>query len=266
MKSKIAMMGIPIDNISFSAFMAQCRESLIKKQKKVIYTPNPEILMAAQKNPALKRALLRADYCTADGIGLIYGAKIKKKPLVERVRGYDVSIALLEIANEMGYKVYFLGAQEEKVKKAAVAVKEKYPNLQLVGAQHGYFKGFHNGHPGHEEEKQVLSDIVATGPQMLFVGFGAPKQELWVDQYQALLPPAIIIGNGGTIDILSGEVKLAPAWMRRVGLEWFYRLMKHPTRIKRQMVLPRFMLHIIFGGKDVVQTMDEKKEEQNIEQ
>lgn len=250
---EVKILGIPIYNMKFDEFVLLCQERLEQRKQTVIYTPNPEIVMAASKDKKLREVLLRGDFRTADGIGLIYASKIRRKPLVDRIRGYDLSLKLLEIAAKEGYRVYLLGAQPGRAQKAKEQLEKCYPGIQIVGAQHGYFKGLHCGYEAHDEEKQVLLDIQNKRPDILFVGFGSPKQEMWIDAYRDVLPNSLWIGNGGTIDILSGQVELAPGWVRKIGFEWLYRMIKDPKRAKRQIILPIFMLKILFGKRNVVE-------------
>ena len=170
----------------------------------------------------------------------------------ERVTGFDLSIKLLEIANEKGYRLFLLGGKEGVAKRAGEKVIEEYPNVKLVGFYHGYFKGSHIGHKDHEEELNLIHRINKSRPDIIFVGLGFPKQEIWIDENKNRLQGKIIIGNGGTMDILSGDSKRAPKVFQSLGLEWLYRLMKEPSRIKRQIVLPKFLLHVLFS-KDVIQ-------------
>lgn len=135
-------------------------------------------------------------------------------------------------------------------------VREKYPDIKIAGTQHGYFKGTHLGKNGHEEELKVLEDINKAEPHILFVGFGAKKQEQWIEYNKDKINAKIIIGNGGTLDGLAGNVRRAPEIFIRLGLEWFYRLIQEPKRIKRQILLPIFMFKVLFGNKDVVKEIE----------
>jgi len=135
-------------------------------------------------------------------------------------------------------------------------IQKKYPGIKIVGAHHGYFKGTHLGEFGHEEEIAVIEDINRHKPHILFVGFGAKKQEQWIDYNKDLINANVIIGNGGTLDGLAGIVKRAPDIFINLGLEWLYRLIKEPKRITRQIVLPVFMFKVIFGNKDIVSVIE----------
>ena len=247
----IEIFGVKIHNITFQYAVREIESYLKGEGLKVIYTPNPEIVMGAKEDESLKNLLNRGDLITADGIGLIYAAKIKKKPLKERVTGYDLSLKLLDLANENGLALYLLGGKEGVAKKAAENIKKDYPNIRIAGYHHGYFKGSHNDKPGHEEERKIIEEINSSNPDIIFVGLGFPKQEIWIDSNRDNVKGKLIIGNGGVMDILSGNLSPTPDFIRKLGFEWLHRLLREPSRIKRQKILPKFMLQVILT-KDVV--------------
>lgn len=248
----IKIFGVKIHNTTLADVTNLLKEYLKGDKLSVIYTPNTEIVMAAKEDVGLRVLLNKADLIIPDGIGLIYGSKIKKKPLKERVTGFDTSMNLLDIANENSYSLFLLGGKDGVSKAATENLKRDYPNIKIVGYQHGYFKGSHLGLVDSEEEKQILNTINNANPDIIFVGLGFPMQEKWIDRNKDRLNSRVIIGNGGVIDILAGNAKRAPQIYQDLGLEWFYRLMKNPSRIKRQMAIPKFMLQVLFG-KDVVE-------------
>ena len=228
-------------------------EEFLKQESiKTIYTPNTEIVMACKEDEKLREIVNSGDLIIPDGIGLIHASNIKNKPLKERVTGFDLSIKILEIANREGYSLYLLGGKDGVAKEAGKNIEKNYPNINIVGYHHGYFKGSHIGDKDHPEEVAIIDEIVKKKPDIIFVGLGFPKQEIWIEENKDRLPSKVIIGNGGTMDILSGNTNRAPEIFQRLGLEWFYRLIKEPSRIKRQLVLPKFMLQVLFC-KDVVE-------------
>jgi N-acetylglucosaminyldiphosphoundecaprenol N-acetyl-beta-D-mannosaminyltransferase len=253
---KLSIMGVRIDNLSMNEVLKIAEEKIEKNEQYIIYTPNTEFIMMCQKDEEFLNLMNESDINIPDGIGLIYAGKIKKHPLKEKVGGYDLSVNLLKMANDKGLKLYVVGGKPGVAEAAMENVREKYPGIKIVGAQHGYFKGTHLGKKGHEEELAVIEDINKHQPHILFVGFGAKKQELWIENNKDLINANVIIGNGGTLDGLAGIVKRAPDIFIKLGLEWLYRLMKEPKRIKRQIVLPVFMLKVIFGNKNIVKEIE----------
>ena len=248
---KISIFGVDIYNTTLQDTVELLKEYLKGDSLKKIYTPNTEIVMGAKDDEDLRNLINRGDLVIPDGIGLIYGSKIQGKPLKERVTGYDTSMKLLEIANENRYSLYLLGAKEGVASEATKNVSEKYPGIRIAGHHHGYFKGSHTGVKDSEEELRIIDHINENNPDIIFVGLGFPKAETWIDSNAHRLKAKVIIANGGVIDILSGNVKPTPEIYQKLGLEWLYRLAKSPSRIKRQLVLPKFMLTVLFN-KDVV--------------
>lgn len=248
----IKIFGINIYNISMEETCNLLDEYLSGDIIKAIYTPNTEIVMIAKDDNQLKELINNGDLIIPDGIGLIYGSRIKKKPLKERVTGFDTSIKLLEKANDKGYSLYLLGGKDGVAKKASENIKKQYPNIDIKGYHHGYFKGSHLGIKDSEEEKVIIEEMNRLAPDIIFVGLGFPKQELWIDSNKSRIKGKVIIGNGGVMDILAGNSKRAPEFYQKFGLEWLYRLIKEPSRIKRQILLPKFLLEVLFT-KNVIE-------------
>jgi N-acetylglucosaminyldiphosphoundecaprenol N-acetyl-beta-D-mannosaminyltransferase len=253
---KLSIMGVRINNISMNEVLKLAEQKIKNDEKYIIYTPNTEIIMMCQKDEEFLNIMNKSDINVPDGVGLIYAGKIKKFPLKEKVAGYDLSINLLKMADEKGLKLYAVGGRPGVAEAAMQNVQKKYPGIKIVGAHHGYFKGTHLGEFGHEEEIAVIEDINRHKPHILFVGFGAKKQEQWIEYNKDLINANVIIGNGGTLDGLAGIVKRAPDIFINLGLEWLYRLIKEPKRITRQIVLPVFMFKVIFGNKDIVRVIE----------
>lgn len=253
MRDTIKILGVNIDKLTQTEVLKKIEEFLLQDQTRTIYTPNTEIVMTAKKDNTLKNILNEGDIVIPDGIGLIYAARIKKKNLPERVTGCDVSFELLDLANKKGYSVFLLGGEDGVAKEAGINLKEKYSDIKLAGVESGYFKGTHIGQPGHEEEKKIIEKINKSNADILFVGLGAPRQEIWINENKDKLNCKVIIGNGGTVDILAGRVERAPDIFQSLGLEWLYRLFKDPRRLKRQMVIPLFILTILFSREKTVE-------------
>ena len=247
----IRIFGLRVDNVILDEATTIIERFLKEDRLRIIYTPNTEIVMAAKEDENIRNIINAGDLVTPDGVGLIYGSRIKKKPLRERVTGFDLSIKILEIANEKGYSLFLLGGKEGVAKAAGENIIKRYPNIKLAGFHHGYFKGSHIGRNNHEEELGIIHSINKAKPDIIFVGLGFPKQEIWIDANKNRLNSKVIIGNGGTMDILSGNAKRAPEVFQKLGLEWLYRLIREPSRIKRQMVIPKFMLYVLFS-KNVI--------------
>lgn len=254
--NKLSIMGVRIDNKTMTETMDIIKKKLHDNEQYIIYTPNTEFVMMCQNDEEFLELMNKSNINIPDGIGLIYASRIKNHPLKEKVAGYDLSVNLLKLANEKCLKLFVIGGKPGVAEAAMKNVHEIYPNINIVGTQHGYFKGTHLGKNGHEEELKILEDINKAEPHILFVGFGAKKQEQWIEYNKDKINAKIIIGNGGTLDGLAGNVKRAPEIFIKLGLEWFYRLIKEPKRIKRQILLPMFMFKVLFGNKNIVREIE----------
>ncbi|HAE43477.1 MAG TPA: glycosyltransferase [Clostridiales bacterium] len=254
---RIEIMGVEICDLTNSETVEESRKLLEKQDDTpdIIFTPNTEIVMMCQKDEILKSIINRGSLILPDGIGLVIGSKLRKMPLSERVTGFDTSLSLLNMAMKEGYKVFLLGGAPGVAEIAAKNIRMKYGDI-VCGYQHGYFKGYHSGFLDNDEERSIIDRINGLKPDILFVGFGSPKQEKWINQHYKQLKVRLIIGNGGTIDVLSGQVKRAPHIFQRLGMEWFYRLIKEPKRIKRQILLPLFLVKILIGPDDIVKMVN----------
>ncbi|MBC7088159.1 MAG: WecB/TagA/CpsF family glycosyltransferase [Tissierellales bacterium] len=249
--NKVDIFGIQVENTTLDEVIEDLEDALLNKRKTIVFTPNTEIVMMAKKDEKLKKLINTANHVIPDGIGLIYGAKIKGITLKQRVTGYDTSIRLLEIANKYGLGLYLLGGKDGVSKDAFANILKKYPNIRLSGYHHGYFNGAHTGDENSLEEIKIIEDINRSNPDILFVGFGFPKQEIWIDKNKEKLNTTILIGNGGVIDVLSGRVNRAPDIFIKLNLEWLYRLIKNPSRIKRQVYLPLFLIQVILDKNSI---------------
>lgn len=235
--NKVNVLDIRFSNISDEELLNVLKGAFKSDSNLRIVTPNPEIVMAANKSDDLKEMINNSTLVLKDGIGIKIAEKLKGIEGEKRQTGIETLERLLEIADENGYSVYFVGAKDEILQKAIVNIKAKFPNIVVKGQHNGYFKD------GSPEEEQILKDMEEKKPDLLIAAMGFPKQEIFLTKTEA---PKVSIACGGSLDVMSGEVKRAPRWMQKVGLEWFYRLIKDPGRIKRQIVIPVFLWKIVF--------------------
>ena len=201
-----------------------------------VYTPNPEIVMRARKDAAFMEVLNRGELVIPDGIGVVYAMRMNGVKSAVRVPGYDLVQALFAELCRTEKTAYFLGGTAESVAGAQENMEKMYPGLKIVGRHDGYFD--------ENEERLIIEEIERLKPDLLLVGLGFPRQEMWIDAHRDL-PVGLMIGVGGSFDGMSGKVKRAPVAFQKLGLEWLYRLAKQPSRIGRQMILPKFMLTAI---------------------
>lgn len=241
----VKIFGINIKNTSLKEVMSLLEEKLKGDRLFTIATPNTEIAMRAKDEPALADLINSFDLVVPDGIGLIYASKIRKHPLKERVTGFDISIELLKLGSKMPLKLYILAGKPGISEIAAKNVENDYTGIEVVGNRNGYFS--------LEEESDIVYNINEANSDIIFVGLGFPKQEEFISRNREKIKSKIIIGNGGVTDILAGESKRAPEIFIKLHLEWFYRLLQEPSRITRQLALPRFIINVLLDKKSVLE-------------
>lgn len=222
--------GLPICKLSFEETVACAMSYLSDDQPHMIFTPNPEILMMARRDAKLHTVLADADLLTPDGIGVVYASRILGNPVAERVSGYDLACALLQRIQNGEKSVYLLGGKPSVAELAAANLTTQYPRLNIVGTHDGYFS----------DSEPVVAEIAEKKPDLLFVCLGSPKQEQFAVENRDRIQAKLTMGLGGSLDVFAGTVKRAPVFFQRLGLEWFYRLCKQPSRIGRMMALPHF--------------------------
>lgn len=225
---KTEVLGVAFDNVTMEQ-AAELGGAMLNENKfHYVVTPNPEFILAAEKDGEFRKVLNAADLVIPDGIGVVYSAKILGTPLQERVPGIEFAGKMLEKLNEMGGRLFLLGARPGVAERAGENIVEQYPNIVLCGTQDGYFK----------DEEDVILKVAAARPDLLFVCLGAPKQEKWMARWGQHTGARLAIGLGGALDVFAGNVERAPEAWQKVGLEWAYRLKKEPQRIGRMAKLP----------------------------
>ncbi len=252
MRDIVTILGVPIDRITKKE-AGEITEKLIKESNKtckMIFAPNTEFIMYAQKDKQYYELLKKSELSTPDSIGVIIAGKLQHKPFKERIPGQAYFREIIELSNEKGYSIYLLGGEEGIPEKAKENLQKIYPNVNIIGTHHGYFTP--------EEEKDVIAEINALKPNVLFVALGAPKQEKWIAEHQHELQVDVAAGQGGTYDYEAGKIKRAPVWIQKIGMEWLWRLILQPSRIIRMRVLPIFLLKILFT-KDITKGKFDKE-------
>ncbi len=234
------VLGVRFDSVTMAQALDRALALAERGRCAYICTANPEIVWAARKNEALGRALAEADMTLADGVGVVWASRQLGQPLPERVAGFDLMTALLE---KTPGPVYLLGGKPGVAERAADAIARQYPAVTVAGLHDGYF----------DDPAPILAEMSAAGPSLIFVCLGSPKQELFMLRARQVLPAGLMIGLGGSLDVLAGDVPRAPERWRRRGLEWLYRLVRQPWRSKRILFLPLFVLDVLIkkrGSKE----------------
>ncbi len=228
-RAPIAILGVPFDNVT-TAETLECIGQMIDSGKPhYLATANVDFIVQASEDVELRRILFDAHLVLADGMPIVWASKLLGNPLPERVTGSDMIPQLLAMAEEKGWKVFFLGGTDQSVAAAAEKTLTKHPRLQLVGAYSPPFK------PLLEMDHQdILRRLQAAKPDVVLVAFGCPKQEKWINMNYRAAGVPICVGVGATIDFLAGTVVRAPVWMRKTGLEWIFRLLQEPKRLLKR--------------------------------
>ncbi|MGD6875649.1 WecB/TagA/CpsF family glycosyltransferase [Bacillus infantis] len=230
-------LGVNVCNQNYEQLTSSLLKDIEENKKAFIVAINPEKIMKAQDDPSLKVLLNKADYQIPDGIGVIIASRLKGGSIRERVTGIDMMLALCQAAAQHQKRIFLYGAKPGIADEAKSALEQRYPGIQIVGVINGYEK----------DENLIERKINEAKPDIIFVAKGSPSQEYWIIDHMERLAPAIYQGVGGSFDVISGRIKRAPVLFQKLGLEWFYRLLKEPWRIKRQTILPKFLIKVLRG-------------------
>ena len=267
---KTSILNVNIDRVTYEQAIREIAMFLVNKKQNFVVTPNPEFLMAAQKDEEFKEILNAADLAIPDGVGLLWAAtmnelrimnyelrmrrkiqlylkalwvgimlvlypKYCQKIIPERVAGADLVWEIARLAEQKKCSVYLLGAGDGVAMGVAVKLLKKYPNLKIAGAEEGitnYELRITNKET--DENRKLIARINRTKPDILLVAFGQVKQEKWIWHNLAKIPSVkVAMGVGGTFDFIVGQARRAPLRMRKSGLEWFWRVVFQPWRLGR---------------------------------
>lgn len=240
---RVSLLGVPIDAATQSETLELLGAFLKEEQQRHVMTPNNEMLVEAAHHEDFRQLLNGTDLNIPDSTGLLWMARLTGQKLPERVTGVDTVTSLCrELTEET--PVFLLGAKPGVAEAAAAMLMKQNARLKIVGC--------FAGTPREEDAPAIVQMIRAAAPHLLLVAYGAPQQDLWIAKHLKNLPSVrVAMGVGGTFDFLAGTVKRAPQWMRSLGLEWLWRLMKEPKRIGRiWRAVVIFPLLVLRYGKD----------------
>lgn len=253
MRERITILGVPIDNITKEE-AGQITLELVKSSKKsckMIFAPNTEFIMKAQKDREFFDLLKLSSLATPDSVGIMLGAKMQKKQFVERIPGQAYFREVLRVGEREGLTFYLLGGMPGIPEKTKENLLKLFPKLQIVGV--------HDGYLDEKTEKEVIAEINRLEPNVLFVAMGAPRQEKWIYQHQKELKVDVATGQGGTFDYEAGRIKRAPKAIQKLGIEWLWRLALEPKRIIRMSVLPVYVVKMFFKKDKTKGKFDEER-------
>ena len=233
----VKILGLPLHNLSMQDALVAVQDFVEEGGIHQIVTADASMLVTAQVDLELNEIIQRAALVTPDSAGVLWAAKRYGTPIGEKVSGVELVERLCAISTTTKTKIYFLGAAPGIAAHAAKRMNRLYRGCAIVGTNDGFFKP--------QETEEVLAKIRAAKPDVLCVGFGIPRQEKWIAKHLKNLNVPVVMGVGGSFDVLCGRLKRAPAWMRRSGIEWLYRLIQEPWRWRRIARLPIFAAKIM---------------------
>jgi N-acetylglucosaminyldiphosphoundecaprenol N-acetyl-beta-D-mannosaminyltransferase len=223
--SRITLLGIPIDAITLPQALERLERMLHSGHQHHVMTPNSEMLVAARTQSAFRQVLERSDLNLPDSQGIVWMGRYTGQMIPERVTGIDTVTAFSAQLTEAD-SIFLLGAAPGIAEQAALTLLARNPHLQIAGT--------YAGSPRAEDATMIIDQINAVHPDILLVAYGAPAQDLWIASHLKALPSVkIAMGVGGTLDFLAGTQKRAPLFLQRLGLEWFWRLLREPRRLPR---------------------------------
>lgn len=231
-RDTVELLGLRFDRLT----RAQAAEAVVHLArsggKHYVVKPYSEFIPRAHRDARVREILLGASLCLADGIGILWASRFLRRPLPQAMRGIDFTWEMLSALDRAGLSVYLLGGTANEVLLTAERIGERLRGLRIAGT--------HQGHLARGESEDIVHEINAAAPDVLLVAMGFPRQELWIAKNLSSLNVKVAVAEGGSFTFISGAVSRAPRWMRRAGLEWAYRLLRQPWRLRRQLALPVF--------------------------
>jgi N-acetylglucosaminyldiphosphoundecaprenol N-acetyl-beta-D-mannosaminyltransferase len=234
------VLGVRVDCIDMEAAITRIEGLVDAGGHYLVATVNPEFVMRASVDREFARVLESADLCLADGSGVVWAARRQGCTIREPVTGVDLIPPLAALCARRRFRLFLLGAAPGVANELAASLRTDHPDLDVAA---------HSGSPDPSSDAQTLALIHEHKPHVLLVAYGAPNQELWIRRISDRLGVAVAMGVGGAFDYLTGRVPRAPAWMRRAGMEWLFRLARQPWRIRRMAVLPLYAMRVLRSGE-----------------
>lgn len=226
----VNIFNVEVHSLNMAQTVALIDDAIRSKKQVVHNCINANKVVLIQKDKLLRQSLDEADIISADGQAVVWASKLFGKPLPERVPGIDLMNEVIKEAAEKEYKIFFFGAKEEIVKQASRIYADKYGKKLIGGYRNGYFSAV--------EEESIAEEINSSGASILFVAIPSPQKEIFIKNHKERMPNVfLMMGVGGSFDVVAGKVKRAPRWMQDRGLEWFYRLIQEPRKMWRRYLI-----------------------------
>ena len=238
------ILSVNISSLTKHEILKIIAQRINQKKRTILFTPNTQMLLFAQKSKTITKLLNSSDINVPDSIGVVLASKLSNGKIKARVSGIDLAEDILALSQKMKYRVFLLGAERGVAKKAKEKLEKRYPRINICGTYHGYFN--------KKDNEKIIKQINQSKPDIIFVCMGSPRQEKWIMENQAKLTTIkFFIGLGGSLDVWAGNIKRAPAPFKILGLEWLYRTLKEPKRARIFLDIPRFLFKILKKKKSV---------------
>ncbi|MEJ3621596.1 WecB/TagA/CpsF family glycosyltransferase [Brachymonas wangyanguii] len=237
--SNAVVLGVKFHGLKLKELISELSGIIDGGRQAVLAFSNPEFLVVARDSAFLRNYLNSLDFNLADGVGVLWAAKLNGMPLPERVTGTDFTYAMADLSSRKNYGIYLLGGRPGVADDAKRNLMKKYPGCNIVGFHHGFFS--------REDDEEILTDINNSGANFLMVCLGNPRQEAWIADNISKIKVNVIFGNGGAMDFAAGRVRRAPVVFLTLGMEWLWRLFQDLTlsRVKRVFRLPKFVYLVL---------------------
>lgn len=238
-RRRICLMGLPLDNLTLAEAVREIVQAMEGDQARRACFVNADCVNLARRHAEYREALRTADLVFADGIGMRLAGIVLGRRVRDNVNGTDLFPRLCEALEKRGKRIFLLGARPGTAEQLAAWIAGRYPGIVVAGCRDGYFPP--------ADEADVIQQVRGSRSDLLLVAFGAPRQDVWVDQHLAELGVKVAVGVGGLFDFFSGRIPRAPLWLRRLGMEWCYRLYQEPRRLARRYLLgnPVFLARVL---------------------
>jgi len=241
---KSELLGVSFEAVAMESVVARCLEFCrAPRTSHTVITANAFHLCMLRRHRELARSCRAAHLTVADGMSVVWALRASGQPAPERVAGVDLMAHLLAAAGEHRLRVYFLGARREVVTALVETSRIRYPGIQIAGFRDGYF--------GVDDHLEIVEEIRASQAHILFVGMPSPFKEVWCERHRERLDVPVIIGVGGSFDVLAGFIRRAPRWVQTAGLEWLWRLMMEPRKLWKRYLTTNFEF-IWLAGREIV--------------
>jgi N-acetylglucosaminyldiphosphoundecaprenol N-acetyl-beta-D-mannosaminyltransferase len=220
------LFGVGIDSLTMDETVDRCLGAVRTQGRLEVGVVNAAKLVTMRRDPRLGSAVAGCDLVVADGQAVVWASRLLRAPLPERVAGIDLFMRLLGAAEQEGFSVYFLGAEQHVLDEMTRQAALRFPALKVAGARHGYFDD--------SQQEEIADAVRDSGAQLLFLGMTSPKKEIFTAAHGRRTGVHVVHGVGGSFDILAGVTRRAPRTWQRLGLEWLYRLLQEPRRLARR--------------------------------